>query len=252
MRPFEDHFSQGSSLYARARPAYPEALVSWLASLVEEHHLAWDAATGSGQLARMLVHHFPKVHASDASSAQLSQAQSRPGVEFVLERAETPSLKDGSVGLVTVGAAAHWLDLPAFYAAVERVAAPRALLALFSYGTRLRGCHHLQEAIQGYADSIEPYWTESYRVVAERYAGLPFPYERIEMPEFSAQSIGDLVQLMDLMRTWSGSMRAFEVTGVDPVAAFEDQLRWAWTQEGPVEASRTLYWPIFGHVGRVN
>lgn len=238
-------------MYAKARPLYPKTMLRWMAEQCVRRELAWDAATGSGQLAQVLVEHFPRVYASDASQAQLSQAQARPGLEFALERAETPSLEAGSVDLITVGAAAHWLDLPAFYTAVERIAAPQAVLALFSYGVKMRGCKHLGEAVEAYARSLDPYWTDSYRVVAERYSVLPFPFERLGLPEFCAESVGNLGQFMDLMRTWSGSLRAHEATGSDPVAAVEDQLRWAWTQEGPVEASRTLYWPIFGHVGRV-
>lgn len=251
MRPFEDHFAAGSPMYARARPHYPPELMGWLAEQAPSRKLAWDAATGTGQVAHLATEHFEEVYATDASPAQLAETVAARGLRFAQERAELPSLPTDSVDLVTVGAAAHWLDLPRFYEATRRVSRPGGLLALFSYGVELAGSPALQGVLNAYADSIEAHWTPAYQVVVERYQGLPFPFERVAMPEFLAHSQGDLRQFMDLMRTWSGSLRAREATGADPLAPFEARFEQAWTQEGPAEVPRTLHWPIFGHVGRV-
>ena len=251
MRGFEDHFALGSELYAKARPCYPMALSAWLTEQAPRSKLAWDAGTGSGRLAHQLNSHFDRVYATDASQAQLDQATPAPGLEFALERAEQPTLVSGSVDLVTVAAAAHWLDLQSFYQAVRRVAAPGGVLALFSYGTALKGSPFLGEVLDAYAGSIEPYWPSSYRLVAEQYRSLSFPFERVDAPEFAAESSGDLEHLLNILRTWSGSLRALRATGCDPVAPFEEKLRWAWNKKGPSRASRMLFWPIFGHVGRL-
>lgn len=251
MRPFEDHFAAGASMYARARPHYPSEMMDWLAGQAPDRKLAWDAATGTGQVAHLATVHFEQVYATDASPAQLAETVPAPGLRFVHERAELPSLPVDSVDLVTVGAAAHWLDLPRFYEAARRVSRPGGLLALFSYGIELSGSPALQGVLNAYAASIAPHWTPAYQVVVDRYRGLPFPFERVEMPAFLAHSQGDLKQFMDLMRTWSGSLRAREATGADPLAPFAQRFEQAWTQRGPVEAPRTLHWPIFGHVGRV-
>ena len=251
MRAFEDHFALGSALYAKSRPCYPVALSAWLAEQAPQCKLAWDAGTGSGLLAHQLNSYFERVYATDASQAQLAQTTPAPGLEFALERAEEPTLVSGTVDLVTVAAAAHWLDLQSFYQAVRRVAAPGGVLALFSYGTALKGSPFLGEVLNAYAGSMDPYWPSSYRLIAEKYRSLPFPFERVDAPDFTAESSGDLGHLLNILRTWSSSLRALEATGRDPVAPFEEKLRWAWNKKGPAQASRTLFWPIFGHVGRL-
>ena len=43
-------------------------------------------------------------------------------------------LPDKSASLVTAAQAAHWFDLPAFYAEARRVLMPDSILALISYG----------------------------------------------------------------------------------------------------------------------
>lgn len=251
MRPFEDHFGASSPMYARARPRYPSEMVAWLAWQAPARAQAWDAATGTGRVAHLSSAHFERVYATDASASQLAEIAPREGLHVAVERAELPGLPDQSVDLITVGAAAHWLDLPSFYGAVRRVARPGAVLALFSYGVELRGAPELQDVLYAYATSIHAHWTPSYQVVVKRYQDMPFPFERIEMPEFLALSQGNLAQFLDLLRTWSGSLRAREATGADPLAPFEARFRQAWEQKGPVEAPRTLHWPIFGHIGRV-
>ena len=114
------------------------------------------------------------------------------------------------------------------------------MLALFSYGTALKGSPFLGEVLDAYAGSIEPYWPSSYRLVAEQYRSLSFPFERVDAPEFAAESSGDLEHLLNILRTWSGSLRALQATGCDPVAPFEEKLRWAWNKKahhGPAGCS---------------
>ena len=40
---------------------------------------------------------------------------------------------DSSVSLVISGQAAHWFDLPRFYAEIKRILKPQGVLALFGY-----------------------------------------------------------------------------------------------------------------------
>ena len=47
---------------------------------------------------------------------QIAQAHPHPKVTYLVAPAERTPLKDGSVDLVTVASALHWLDLPKFYA----------------------------------------------------------------------------------------------------------------------------------------
>lgn len=134
MANFKDHFSDASARYAEFRPTYPDALFSWLAGLCEEHDCAWDCATGSGQAATGLAKHFKKIIATDASSEQVAHAKGPGNVEFRVATAEASGLDAHSIDLVTVAQAAHWFDLPQFYAEAQRVLKPGGVLALWGYG----------------------------------------------------------------------------------------------------------------------
>jgi len=67
---FPDHFSDHAHRYEAYRPTYPDALFSYLASLVAAHDLAWDCATGNGQEALGLTPHFRTIIATDATPAR--------------------------------------------------------------------------------------------------------------------------------------------------------------------------------------
>src|SRR4051794_33313990 len=93
---FPDLFSGHAPLYARARPSYPEGLIAELATLAPGRRLAWDGGTGNGQAARLLARHFQRIHATDASTQQLAEAEPHPQIVFAAEAAERCSLPDAS------------------------------------------------------------------------------------------------------------------------------------------------------------
>ena len=135
MTGFQDHFSPVAATYARARPGYPPALFAWLAHSCAARDLAWDCATGSGQAAVGLRPWFARILATDASAAQLEQAQPDSGIDYRLAPAEHSGLPAASVDLITVAQALHWFDLPRFHREVRRVLKPDGLFAAWSYGT---------------------------------------------------------------------------------------------------------------------
>src|SRR5215213_5946835 len=130
---FADHFSKQATAYASFRPSYPDALGAYLAAVSPSPTQVWDCATGSGQAATMLARHFDRVVATDASAAQISAADPCERVEYRVEPAETSGLPDHSCDLITVAQAAHWFDLPAFYAEARRVLEPGGVIALWCY-----------------------------------------------------------------------------------------------------------------------
>ena len=246
-----DYFSFQAGLYARSRPRYPDALMRWLRSRAPSGAACWDVGTGSGQVAVLAAQHFDRVFASDVSAAQLSHAPPVQGVTYAVEPAERSSLGDNSVDAVFVGAAAHWLDLPAFYSEVRRVARPGALVSLFSYGTHLGGESELQAVIDHYIQGIlGPWWSTRLAMIADAYAQLPFPFDEEPFPAFAASTHGDLEALEDLLRTWSAAQEMARETGQDPIAGIRDDLRAAWMVTAAPDVSRTLRWPTFARIGR--
>jgi len=250
--PAQDLFSVKSELYARARPTYPAALLRWIRGQAAGGGLCWDAGTGTGQVARLAADHFDRVFATDLSAAQVSHALPVANVTYAVEPAEDSSLETHSVDAVTVGAAAHWLDLPSFYEEVRRVSRPGGILALFSYGLNLDGESQLQAVIDRYASTVlAPWWSERLALVASGYRPLVLPFEELTVPSFTASSYGDLHALEDLLRTWSAAQQMAEATGGDPIDAIRDELHAAWTSTAPARVPRTLRWPTFARVGRV-
>ena len=130
---FPDHFSDHAHRYEAYRPTYPDALFSYLASLVPAHDLAWDCATGNGQAALGLTPHFRAIVATRRQSPAARPGFHSKQITYVVAPADRTPLPDGSVDLVTVASAFHWLDFPRFYAEVRRVAKPDGILAAWGY-----------------------------------------------------------------------------------------------------------------------
>lgn len=245
---FKDHFSGHAADYAQARPRYPEALFAWLAAQCPGHALAWDAGCGNGQAAVALAQHFARVIATDPSAEQVAQAKAHPRVEYRVEPAEAPTLDDGSVDLVTVAQAFHWFDHARFNAAVQRVARPGAVVALWSYGLS-RVAPEVDAVYHALYDGLlGPYWTPERQHVEDGYATLTFPYEAIEAPAFEMALSWTLPQYLAYLRTWSASQRHRRETGRDAVAQVAEEMAAAWGDPAQV---RTVRWPIAGRVGRM-
>jgi SAM-dependent methyltransferase len=245
---YEDHFSGHANAYSRHRPQYPEALFAWLDSVVPGHALAWDAGTGSGQVAVALAQRMTRVVATDASADQLANAMAHARVEYRHEPADRVSLEPATVDLVTAGAAAHWFELDGFYREVRRVAKRGAIVALFSYGPRGVGdaidpiVHHFQETV------LQGYWPERIRYVHDRYATLPFPFEELEVPDFRMAVEWTLSDLVAFLNTWSASQRYLQEKGKLPTAEIEQGLAAAWKDP---QSRRVIEWPVFVRAGRV-
>jgi len=177
---FKDHFSSASDRYAAFRPDYPAALYAWLAGLSTARDTAWDCATGSGQAALGLAPHFRRVVASDASAEQIRHAGPHPGIEYRVAPAEASGLADRSVDLVTVAQAAHWFDLPRFYAEVARVLKPGGVLALWGYGRMVLPGDMDAPFRRFYGETVGPYWPPERALIDDAYRSLDFPFAEIQ------------------------------------------------------------------------
>jgi SAM-dependent methyltransferase len=245
---FKDHFSSGAAGYAAYRPTYPIELVDGLAGISPSHELALDCGCGTGQLSVLLAERFAEVLATDASAAQIEQAQPREGVRYRTALAEDSGLPDGSVDLIAVAQAAHWLDLEKFYAEVRRVARPNAAVALISYGVL-----HVEGAVDRivqrfYYETIGPYWPAERRPVEEGYRNLPFPFQETRLPNLAIEVSWRLEDLVGYVNTWSAVRVAEKALGSSPSTRFVEELRKEW---GDAELRRGVTWPLSLRVGNV-
>lgn len=243
---FKDHFSALAEDYAHYRPRYPESLFAALAQAAPGHECAWDCATGNGQAAAGLSPFFREVVATDASSAQIAAASGPGNVCFSVAAAESSGLAAASVDLVLVAQAAHWFDLPAFYAEVERVLRPGGVLALLTYsGVRTTDEGINQILREFHQVTMAPYWPPERAHVENDYRDLPFPWPEIPFPVQTMTAQWTLDQLLGYLGTWSATARYRRERGEDPLPALREHLEPLWGEQ-----PRELGWPLPIRIGR--
>jgi SAM-dependent methyltransferase len=245
---YSDHFSSVAARYALSRPRYPDSLFAWLASLTPRHRLAWDAGTGNGQAAIGLAQHFERVVATDASPAQVAEAEPHPAVSYGVAPADRSGLAAGSVDLVTVAQAAHWFELDAFYREVRRVLTAEGVVALWSYALPLVADPGLAAELAAFAERMVPWWPPGRSLVDTGYRTLPFPFEEIPTPSFAISADWTIDQLLSYIRTWSSVTRCTRATGADPVTDLAPRLVRLW---GGKNLVRGVRWPISVRAGRL-
>ena len=245
---FKDHFSATAAAYAAHRPTYPAALTDFLGEIAPPANLAWDAGCGSGQLSVLLADRFSRVIATDASTEQIAHATPRPHVAYVVARAEACALADGTVDVAVAAQAAHWFDLPAYYAEVWRVGRPGGVVALVSYGL-VRVDPVVDLVIDRfYSQVLGPYWPPERRHVDDGYRSLPFPFEQIQVPGLAMRASWTRSDLIGYVETWSAVWGLERAAGPAPLEAFRRELAHAW---GADAAVRPVRWTLSLRIGRL-
>lgn len=221
---YPNHFSDHALQYKMLRPTYPDALFAYLATLAPTHDFAWDCATGNGQAAQGLVHHFQTVVATDTSQRQIAEASLHAKVGHLVALAERTPLKAASVDPVTVAAALHWLDHERFYSEVWRVLRPEGVLACWAY--HLQTVNPEVDAVVGrlYSEILGPYWFPETRHLEDRYRSLPFLFDEVTPPPFRLVKRRNMGRLAAFMGTWSSSLRFRKETGRDALDEVRDEL----------------------------
>jgi SAM-dependent methyltransferase len=244
---FKDHFSERSADYAASRPTYPPQLARFLAGHSPGRGLALDCGCGTGQLSVQLAGHFDRVVATDASAQQIAAATPHPSVSYRVAPAEASGLDAASADLVVAAQAAHWFDLPAFYAEAKRVAVPGALLALVTYGVfHVEG--DAEPLIQAfYWRTVGPFWPRGREHVEDGYRSLPFPYDEIEPPELAIELAWGRDELLAYIDTWSAMRAAEKAIGRKPFEDLAGKIAETW----PDGERRKVRWPLSIRAGHI-
>jgi SAM-dependent methyltransferase len=241
-------FSPLASLYAQARPRYPEELFTFLAALVDRRRRAWDCATGNGQAAMGLVEHFAHVVATDVSMAQIRHAAPHPRIDYVASRSEDSALAAGTIDLVTVAAAIHWFDLERFVTEAVRVLRPGGVLAAWTYHVG-RVEPPLDEVFaRFYQEVIRPYFAPAVKAVDERYETLDLPGAGIEAEDFWMSARWTLDQMLAFIRSWSATERYIQERGEDPAGLIRRELERIW---GESDRALAVRWPLHLRIVRL-
>lgn len=245
---FKDHFSGHSADYRNFRPVYPVALYEFLNTVVRDNKLVWDCATGSGQCARNLVEYFDKVLATDASESQIRNAPAHPGISYRTAAAENVDLCDETVDLITVAQAMHWFDIPAFFKEAERVLKPGGVLAVWNYHL-LKIEPAIDEIVdEFYTNRLDAYWPAERRILENNFSDFVFPFEKVDVPDFSMSSSWSLAGLSGYLSTWSAVKQCLAAEGQDPLQEILPRLEAAWGADP--SNCKSVRWPLALHVRR--
>lgn len=195
----------------------------------------------------LLAEHFEQVTACDVSADQIANAAAHPNLSYSIGLAENIAAPDASADLICAAQAAHWFDLPAFYAEARRIAAPKAAIALVTYGVFSTDGPAAERIAQFYWNGIHPFWPEGRKHVEEGYAGFDFPFEPIAMPKLRIERDWTAADFLAYARTWSATKRAEKAGRGDILQKFETDLL---DMLGP-ETRMLVTWPISIRAGRI-
>ena len=248
MAQHKDYFSgqDHAKLYAAFRPVYPENLYRFIFAHLNGRSAAWDCATGSGQVAEYLSHHFSQVQATDISQQQIANAYQAPNITYAVAPAEKTPFPDHHFDLITVAQALHWFDTDAFYTEAKRVLKTDGLLAVWGYALCKVSDPIDAIFLDFYQHTVGPYWDSARRLVEEQYRSVPFPFKKIEAPAFYIRTIWTLDQYTGYLSTWSATQKFIQQNSFDPVPALIPKLAKYW----PKTEQKEVRFPIFLKLGQ--
>jgi len=226
-------FGRNAAAYRTFRPTYPISLYSWLSDSCAQHEAALDCATGTGQAAVALAHHFKHVVATDTDAAQLAAAEHHARIEYVAVAAEALTARLGRFDLVTVAQAAHWFDLPVFYQRLDPLLKPGAIVAIWGY-SHCRVDAGIDAAMREcLTDPVEPYWAQGSRIIVDHYRSIPFPFEELPVPGFAIVERWSRADFFGFAGTWSAYRRLLAAGQADPLPLLAARLdsEGLWTDE---------------------
>lgn len=241
-----DRFSGHANLYAQYRIDYPTDLYEFILSFANDHQVAWDCATGNGQVAGELADRFDRVEATDISETQLLLATKKDNIHYQISRAEQTPFADHTFDLITVAQALHWFDVNAFHEEVRRVGKPGAVIAEWGYGLVQLGTGLDAILLDFYRNRIGPYWDPQRKHIDNAYANLPFPFADVQRANFTARRTWSLDRFLNYLRTWSAVRQYILENEEDPVTGLGEELKPLWG-----DGERDVQFPVFLRVGRI-
>lgn len=243
---FIDRFSAHAEAYREGRPSYPAELFEALAAIAPARALAWDCGTGNGQAAFGLAAHFDRVHATDPSERQISQAAQSERIAYAVEPAERVSLGDGTTDLVLAAQALHWFDLELFYAEARRVLKPGGILAAVGYDWMYVSPDIDRAINECVIPPLSPYWAPQNRILWDGYRSIPFPGEEIRLGAFAIYLDWSLEEVRRYIQCWSAVRDLIAAGGDSTLASALAEVGRLWG-----EGKRRVVMPLHLRVARL-
>ncbi len=247
MENFKDNFSKQADIYAKYRPLYPDNLYSFLASLTKEHKLVWDCGTGNGQAAIGLAEHYEQVMATDPSEKQIKHCLAHPKVKYLVEAAENNSILTNSIDMLTIANALHWFNFDVFYEEANRVLKPDGIIAAWCYGIPTVS-NDVNEIVNHFHyKTLNNYWVAENRLVEKEYTTIPFPFQKINAPDYFYEKQMTLYDFIGYLNTWSATQRFIIENKINPTDELFHKLLSVWTN---ANEEKTVTWKLILKIGK--
>jgi len=231
--------SEHSSLYDKFRPVAPSSLIQQINEFYEgdKFEMCVDVGCGTGQFTKLLIPLADKIIGTDVSETQLAQAKANirdEKVEFRLGAGERIAVDDGSVDLVTISQALHWLKFDEFYDEVNRVLKDGGVLAVIGYHftrpARELGARgdELYTCLNDLWKSTLPHWTHHRKLVCDGYQDIPRPemlrdYSRSD--DHRTVINASIYDWAGYVSSWSGFQAMRKKDGVEKADQLLDQFK---------------------------
>lgn len=218
MKPTKDRFSRQSKTYQKFRPHYPQAIYDHVFSHCHNFDLAWDLGTGNGQVAGVLAERFSCVIANDISAAQLEEAVQKSNITYLHGRAEEITPATGTIDLICIAQAIHWLDIPSLTGQVTRSLKAGGVFAYWGYSLPAALDKMVNSLILYlYTDVLNGYWDEERKLVEKKYTGIEFPMKELDERTLYTDLLWTTEQLGGYLESWSAVQRFIEQNKENPV-----------------------------------
>ena len=130
----EHRFGAAAEAYSTYRPEYSREIFERILAHVpaSQRHCALDLGAGTGKATRPLKKYFTEVIAVEPDERMAEKIlAAAPGAMVCVSSAETYSQPPGSVDLVNIATALHWMDVPRIMENVTRWLRPHGILAVY-------------------------------------------------------------------------------------------------------------------------
>lgn len=240
----KDNFSKDSQLYAKYRPTYPAVVFDYIFSLIENKNVAWDCATGNGQVATKLAKKFTLVKATDLSASQLKNSTPLNNIDYSVQLAEKTNFKNHQFDLITVSQAIHWFNFNEFYAEVNRTLKPNGYLVVIGYGLASVTPKINNLINYFYNDILGKYWDDERKYIEENYQTIPFPFKEVAAPKFKITYCWAAEDFLNYLYTWSAVKHFISIKKRNPLKLIEHELKNYWEDK-----KREVTFPVLLRVG---
>lgn len=241
----KDNFSKQAADYSKFRPQYPEEMIQYIISFVEDKSTALDLATGNGQAAHKISAYFKNVFATDISQKQLDNAIQAENIIYREESAEKTSFENSQFDLIVVAQAVHWFDFELFYKEIYRILKPEGIFAVMGYGLFYTNPDSDKILRHFYYDIVGSYWDAERRYLDENYETIPFPFDEIPAKKFFNEFTWDFETLIGYLQTWSSVQHYISKNNQNPVDLIYDELKLSWENN-----DKKVTFPLLLRIGR--